>query len=139
MNKVKDLISREAEVAETAEADSEISDHDVLPAGTKVTRGHDRSRTLQIRLNGEEWDELERLAKARELPVSTVARGLLLASTARSHSMPDALSRLGTALAEIRRLVAEQPRTRVPSSARSSGFLAGSSTSVSAYDSAAVS
>jgi hypothetical protein len=107
MSNIKDLISREAEAAEIAETDSEIAEHDLLPAGTKVTRGHNRSRTLQIRLNGDEYEELERLAKERELPVSTVARGLLLASIAPSYSVADALSRLEAALISVRRLVDE--------------------------------
>ncbi|MGJ6126309.1 CopG family transcriptional regulator [Mycolicibacterium sp. Y3] len=41
-------------------------------------RGNGRSKTLQIRLNPDELEELEQLAYARGLPVSTVAREAVL-------------------------------------------------------------
>jgi hypothetical protein len=63
-----------AEEAETVEANPEAPMTDV----TTVTRGHGRSRTLQIRLNPEELEELERVAASRGLPTSTVAREAIL-------------------------------------------------------------
>jgi hypothetical protein len=107
MSKLHDLLDQEAEAAETAEADAQISESDPLPDGTSVTRGHGRSRTLQIRLNGDEYHELELLAKGRELPISTVARGLLLSALAPAESVTDAIKRAELALDQARRLLSE--------------------------------
>lgn len=49
-----------------------------IPEKTSVTRGHGRSKVLQIRLSEEEFAELERAADGRGLPASTVAREALL-------------------------------------------------------------
>ena len=43
-----------------------------------VTRGHGRSKVLQIRLNDDELTELERVAATRGLPPSTLAREAIL-------------------------------------------------------------
>jgi hypothetical protein len=48
----------------------------------KVTRGHFRAKTLQIRLSEDELAKLSALAQSRGLPVSTVARQLLLQTLA---------------------------------------------------------
>lgn len=101
MTNIKDLIAQEAEAAEVAETLDD--DHSPLPARTKVARGHGRSRTLQIRLNGDEFEELEMIAKAKDLPVSTVARGLLLASLAPGDDLQGALDRLENDVAAVRR------------------------------------
>ena len=50
-----------------------------LTSETKVTRGHDRVKKLQIRLSEEEYRQVERAAEARGIPASTMARSLLLA------------------------------------------------------------
>ena len=70
----KDLAALLAEEAEAIDAnrDAPITD------ATTVTRGHGRSKTLQIRLNPEEIEELERVAASRGLPTSTVAREAIL-------------------------------------------------------------
>jgi len=65
------LLEEEAEVID-ADRDAPITD------ATTVTRGHGRSKTLQIRLNPEELEELERVAASRGLPTSTVAREAIL-------------------------------------------------------------
>ena len=52
----------------------------------RVTRGHSRSRTLQVRLNDEEMERLGEIAEARGLPTSTVARAMLLRSLYHEHS-----------------------------------------------------
>ena len=101
MTKIKDMITQEAEAAELAETLEE--GHTPLPEGTKVTRGHGRSKTLQIRLNGDEYDELEMLAKSRDLPVSTVARTLLLSALAPTDDVHGVLDRLEVDLAIFRR------------------------------------
>lgn len=65
------LLEEEAEAID-ADRDAPITD------STTVTRGHGRSKTLQIRLNPEELEELERVAATRGLPTSTVAREAVL-------------------------------------------------------------
>ncbi|MBF9521956.1 hypothetical protein BKG83_20885 [Mycobacteroides chelonae] len=81
MSKKKDLdafLEEEGNAIE-ADADAPITD------ATKVTRGHPKTRTLQVRLSPEEYEGLEKIADERGLSVSTVAREhlqkLLLAST----------------------------------------------------------
>ena len=69
----------------------------------KVTRGHDRAKTLQIRLNHEEISELTALAEDRGLPVSTVARQLLLQSLNPVDDLKAALDRLERDVSEVRR------------------------------------
>lgn len=106
MSKISDLIREEAEAAERAEVDSNAFDHR-LPAGTKVTRGNGRARTLQIRLNEHEYAELEYLAKTRDLPVSTVARGILLGALTRGDSTQDLIHRLEQDLVALRQRLGE--------------------------------
>ena len=72
---ISDLIATEAEAAERN------PDAPIKP-GSKVARGHQRAKTLQVRLNDEEFDALTRLAEQRGLPVSTLARDLLMAQIA---------------------------------------------------------
>lgn len=74
MSKIADLIAAEVEAAENAADDPDAP----LPAGVRVTRGHDRSKVLQIRLNEDEHRLLSKLADEQHLPVSTLARSLLL-------------------------------------------------------------
>lgn len=64
-------------LAEEAEAIDEDRDAPITEKST-VTRGHRRSKVLQIRLNDEELAELERLGETRGLPASTVAREAIL-------------------------------------------------------------
>jgi hypothetical protein len=63
----------EDEVA-AIEADPDVP----LTHSSKISRGHNRSRTLQVRLNPDEFAELERLAAGRELPTSTLAREAII-------------------------------------------------------------
>lgn len=70
----KDLAALLAEEAEAAELNPDAP----ITEATTVTRGHGRSKTLQIRLNPEELEELERVAASRGLPTSTVAREAIL-------------------------------------------------------------
>lgn len=81
---IRDLIAAEAEAAERNPDAS-------LKPGSKVTRGHQRARTLQVRLNTEELEALTRLAERRGLPVSTLARGILLTQLAASDESAGAL------------------------------------------------
>ena len=77
---IKRLLDAEGAASEEAEVMSD--QHTELPDHVRVTRGHGRSRTLQIRLNGDEYHALELLAKGRDLPVSTLARSLILIALA---------------------------------------------------------
>jgi predicted DNA binding CopG/RHH family protein len=71
------------ELLDKATADAEAArgqDQDApLPAHVTVSRpNRARSRVLQVRLNPEEFEAVERVAAARGLPASTVAREQLL-------------------------------------------------------------
>lgn len=76
MSRISDLIDAEVRAAE-AEPDSGGTS---LPASVKVTRGHDRSRVLQVRLNADEYRLLAKHAEEAMIPVSTFARAVLLKS-----------------------------------------------------------
>jgi hypothetical protein len=99
VSELKDLLEAEGAAVETAETGQDS------PARTdvKVTRGHDRAKTLQIRLNGDELGELTALAQDRGLPVSTVARQLLLQSLAPADDLKSALDRLERDISAVRR------------------------------------
>lgn len=101
MSELKDLIDAEAAAAEAAEADQDSP----VRSDVQVTRGHDRAKTLQIRLNEEELGELAALAEDRGLPVSTVARQLLLQSIAPVGDLKSALDRLERDISAVRRKV----------------------------------
>lgn len=81
---INELIAAEAEAAEGN------PDADLQP-GSKVTRGHQRAKTLQVRLKVEELDALTRLAERRGLPVSTLARDILMTHLAGSDESTGAL------------------------------------------------
>lgn len=68
-------IGAEAEAGEVDQSDRPI------PAHVTVTRGNPRSKVLQVRLNADEYEAIERIAADRGLPASTVAREQLLAMT----------------------------------------------------------
>ncbi|WP_255604849.1 hypothetical protein [Mycolicibacterium xanthum] len=63
------------------EGDAVEADPNAPITTSTVTRGNGRSKTLQIRLNPEELEELERIAAARGLPTPTVAREAILRLT----------------------------------------------------------
>ncbi|MFW0793966.1 CopG family transcriptional regulator [Gordonia sp. CPCC 205515] len=60
----------------------------VVRTDTVITRGHNRTRTLQVRLNDAELQALESVAAHRNLPVSTVAREALLRFLAAQSETP---------------------------------------------------
>jgi len=74
MSRISDLIEAEVEAAENARADVDAP----VPSGVRVSRGNGRSKTLQVRLNEDEFRMLEKLAMEEHLPLSTFARSLLL-------------------------------------------------------------
>lgn len=101
MSKLDDLIAAEAKVAEDAEAVSDLDDS--LPAHVKVTRGHPRAKSLQVRFRDDEYAELAAYAEQRGLPVSTVVRMLVLQAIAPATGLKAALDRLESDLAVVRR------------------------------------
>lgn len=68
-----------------------------------MTRGHDRARTLQIRLNEDELAALVAVAEDRGLPVSTGARQLLLQFLAPADDLKSALDKLERDISAARR------------------------------------
>ncbi|GAB88875.1 hypothetical protein [Gordonia rhizosphera] len=99
--RIEDLIAAEAMAAEEGEAASDLGAP--LPSRVKVTRGHPRSRNLQVRFRDDEFDELTAYAEQRGLPVSTVVRSLVLQAIAPADDLKSALDKLETDLAAIRR------------------------------------
>lgn len=81
---ISDLIVTEAEAAER-------NPDAAIKPGSRLTRGHQRVKTLQVRLNAEEMDALALLAEQRGLPISTLARDLLLTQLAGSDTSAKAL------------------------------------------------
>ena len=76
MSKLDKLLAAEAAAAEAFEEDQSVP----YPDHVKISRpNRARSRVLQVRLNPEEFEAIERIAAARALPASTVARERLLA------------------------------------------------------------
>ena len=67
-------IAAEAEVAETDQTDRPIPAHVTVGRPNRA-----RSRVLQVRLNPDEFEAIERIAADRGLPPSTVGRERLLA------------------------------------------------------------
>ena len=98
MSELKDLLDTEGAAAGAAEADQDSPGR----TDVKVTRGHDRTKTLQIRLNEDELDAVIALAKGRGLPVSTVARQLLLQSLVPADDLKGALDRLERDISVVR-------------------------------------
>ncbi|MGH3960838.1 hypothetical protein [Mycobacterium sp.] len=105
--KTRDLIAEEAAAAEAGEADQDTP----VPSDIKITRGHPRSKVLQVRLNSEELDALERIATRRALPVSTIAREELLRFI-NEESALDPAAQIAAAADRIRSLVS-RVRTQV--------------------------
>lgn len=78
---IEDLIAQEAEASE--------QDKDApIRAGSTVSRGHARTRTLQVRMNAEELQALTDMAHASGVPASTLARDLLLGHLAGQPDTP---------------------------------------------------
>lgn len=102
MGKIEDLLDAEGAAAEDGELDQTERP---LPVGTKVIRGRARSKTLQVRLNEDEYAELEQLAQARDLPVSTVARTMLLSGLGPANDAGGTLDRIERDVASLRHLV----------------------------------
>jgi len=102
MNKKLDkLLAEEATAVEEAE---KFSDPEApLPDHVTVTRGHPRSRNLQVRFREDEFAELAAYAQDRGLPVSTVVRSLVLQAIAPADDLKTAFDRLEADIAAVRR------------------------------------
>ncbi len=76
MSKLDELLAAEAAAAEAFEEDQSIPypDHVTISRPNRA-----RSKVLQVRLNPDEFEAIERIAAGRGLPPSTVARERLLA------------------------------------------------------------
>lgn len=81
---IEELIAAEA-------AASEANQDAHLKPGSTLSRGHGRSRTLQVRLNDDELDELTALAAQRGIPFSTLARELLMSQIHAGDQSPRAV------------------------------------------------
>lgn len=82
--RIDELIAAEAEAAER-NPDAEIR------PGSRMTRGHSRAKTLQVRLNDEEFAVLAAAAEQRGVPASTLARELLMSQLASPAGSPQAV------------------------------------------------
>lgn len=93
-------------IANEATASEQNKDAELKP-GSKVTRGHGRSKTLQVRLNDDEFAALARVAEERGVPASTLARDLLLRGLSTPHTDPQSLlARIRSDLEELAARVA---------------------------------
>lgn len=99
--RIDDLLAAEAEAAERAE---QTADEDTpLPAHVTITRGHPRSRNLQVRFRDDEFEELAAYAQGRGLPMSTVVRSMVLQAIAPADDLKSAFDRLEADIAAARR------------------------------------
>ena len=78
------LIAAEAEAAE-------LNPDAAIRSGSKVTRGHNRVKTLQVRLNDDEFAALTAAAERLGVPASTLARDLLLRELSTPRESPQAV------------------------------------------------
>ncbi|MEN4449986.1 hypothetical protein [Mycobacterium sp. SM3041] len=104
-----------------AEVEAGEADQTAPPVRERVsvTRpGHARSKVLQVRLNPEEFEALEALAAARELPVSTIAREQLLRLIEHEKRAPSEREALVEALVFDLVLVADRLKQAVGSPRR---------------------
>lgn len=93
-------------IAAEAKASEQNKDAELKP-GTKITRGHGRSKTLQMRLNDDEFAALARVAEERGVPASTLARDLLLRELSDTSADPRSLlARIRSDLDELAARVA---------------------------------
>lgn len=65
-------------------------------------RGHNRVHTLEVRMNNDEFAELMALADERGLPVSTVARSILVSALRPANELAEALDKIESGIHAIR-------------------------------------
>jgi len=91
MKNIKEILDAEGAAVEEAEERGE--QYRVLD-DVVMTRGHGRSRVLQIRVNDDEYAALETLAAQRRIPPSTAARSILLAAMGPQLKYEEALDQI---------------------------------------------
>lgn len=106
-------LAAEADAIEAAEADQ--TDRPLPPDVTVSRPNLSRSKVLQVRLNPGEFEAVERIAAARGLPASTVARERLLQIIAEdAASDADVAAQLAAAADRIKDLVARVSGSALP-------------------------
>lgn len=84
MKKLDEQTARTArEDARALEAQADVTDP--YPSDTQITRPNRPSRMFNLRLTEEQFAELQDVARAHHLPMSTMARGWLLERLDREH------------------------------------------------------
>jgi hypothetical protein len=78
MAKKLDAATLRAARAEARALEKQADSSEPYPVGTTVTRPNRPSRMFNVRLTDEQFSELQELARAKHLPVSTMARAWLL-------------------------------------------------------------
>lgn len=101
MGRIDKLLDAEAAAVEAAEVSADPNAP--MPEGTSVTRGHPRSKNLQVRFREDEFAQLAAYAGEQGLPVSTVVRLLVLKAVAPVDDLQAALDRLESDVAAVRR------------------------------------
>lgn len=86
------------------QAESETTRDDPYPQGTAFTRpGRAGSIVQSVRLPAETFDEIERLARERDVPVSAFIRGLIMDGLSQVSRTDAAVS-----VADLQRFIAER-------------------------------
>ncbi|MDR2722978.1 MAG: hypothetical protein LBB54_04560 [Cellulomonadaceae bacterium] len=97
---IADIIAKEAATVEEAEA-AGVMYRDL--SEVTITRGSARTRTLQVRMNDDEYAALEALANKQHIPASTAARDILREATRQPQATPtEAIERIESALKTLR-------------------------------------
>ena len=78
MTKKLDKETERAARADARRLEAESDATGPYPAGTTIIRPNRPSRMFNLRLTDEQFSELQRLARERHLPMSTMARSWLL-------------------------------------------------------------
>jgi len=96
---IDELIEMETENSEMTRNDPMPA---ILPAHVTVTRGGRRNHTLQIRIDDGELDALNRLAKEKNMPPSTLARSILLSAIAPKRPIAEVLNQIESDVQALR-------------------------------------
>jgi predicted DNA binding CopG/RHH family protein len=100
---IEEIVAEEAAWAEALEA-ADIQLRDLSEVTT--IRGGPRSKTLQVRLSENEWVTIERQALASGVPISTLARNVLVPAVQPATDIEEAITRLEADVRALRELIA---------------------------------
>ncbi len=95
---VADRIKTEAELAE---AHPDLTDEE---ASRGTRRNRVKGATLSLRIDADEYSEIERIAKDRGVPVSAVVRGWISQMLNAERAPVDSVAELGRITFELKRL-----------------------------------